>query len=262
MMQLRTKEEFDAFRFPTQRDCNAFAMMRKLARYSDALILGNDSVWWVQSDPAHNAWVWTAPDAADAALAALVQAVDKMRASNQLPGVTARPNVVRLLEAAFMGETTRKMRLTAYVCPNPVPCPAKGQMVAAETCRRIDAARLIAQLAVQSGTPMSDADALEYADTVCNRADAYGYVADGALVSMAQVSARCASIACINLVVTDEAACGHGYARDLVSQIARAEVQNGFLPQLYAETDYPSSNRMYQAIGFLPMGDLIELAFC
>ena len=63
------------------------------------------------------------------------------------------------------------------------------------------------------------------------------------------------------LSITDRAKRGHGYAGMLVASLCRELLAHGATPMLYADADYPASNRAYQKIGFEKAGEVTQYRF-
>ena len=105
-------------------------------------------------------------------------------------------------------------------------------------------------------TPEEEAEA--FAKSKIGSPDFYLWEDEEQAVAMAQIAHRSARYARINAVGTLTPFRGRGYAGMLVSHLCRAALAEGLIPMLYADADYPSSNRAYQKIGFQSAGEIIE----
>ena len=83
----------------------------------------------------------------------------------------------------------------------------------------------------------------------------------GEICAMAMIAHQTEKTARINTVVTDRAKRGHGYAGMLVASLCRELLAHGATPMLYADADYPASNRAYQKIGFEKAGEVTQYRF-
>ena len=54
---------------------------------------------------------------------------------------------------------------------------------------------------------------------------------------------------------------GQGYAAGLVRALSRQLLARGVTPMLYADCRNPSSNRLYQKLGYQAVGEITELCF-
>jgi predicted GNAT family acetyltransferase len=80
--------------------------------------------------------------------------------------------------------------------------------------------------------------------------------ADGQVMSMAASHPMPSGYAKIGMVYTPPHLRGLGYSKACVSQLCAKLFQEGFSAiSLYADSDYPSSNAVYQAVGFVPTND-------
>lgn len=84
---------------------------------------------------------------------------------------------------------------------------------------------------------------------------------DGRSVSMAGRQAVLFGVARIGPVYTPPADRGHGYAGAVTSQVSRVILDEGALACLHTDLANPTSNKIYQAIGYEPVTDFIEYDF-
>lgn len=54
---------------------------------------------------------------------------------------------------------------------------------------------------------------------------------------------------------------GNGYASSLVARVSRDILEVGKIPILFTEVANPTSNKIYQAIGYRPVADSCEARF-
>lgn len=81
---------------------------------------------------------------------------------------------------------------------------------------------------------------------------------DGEILAGAKLSQLGARYGRIALVYTKPEARGNGYAGMAVAAIAQEIIAAGRMPMLYTDGDYPSSNRAYAKVGFIPVGELLK----
>lgn len=72
----------------------------------------------------------------------------------------------------------------------------------------------------------------------------------GELVSVAALTEAVAGVERVNHVYTPDGSRRNGYAGALVAELATQVLRRGHMPMLYADLANPTSNRVYQAIGF------------
>jgi predicted GNAT family acetyltransferase len=72
----------------------------------------------------------------------------------------------------------------------------------------------------------------------------------GRPVCMLTRSAPAGGVARVNLVYTPKALRGRGYASALTAFVAQRILDDGLVPSLYTDLANPTSNKIYQAIGF------------
>lgn len=79
--------------------------------------------------------------------------------------------------------------------------------------------------------------------------------AGGEPVSMAAMTAPAAGVVRLNLVYTPPRRRGNGYAGALVAAVSAAALTAGLRPTLFTDLANPTSNKIYQAIGYRPVQD-------
>lgn len=84
---------------------------------------------------------------------------------------------------------------------------------------------------------------------------------DGRPVSMAYASPASGGVTRISGVWTPPALRGHGYASGVVAALSRARQDAGEACMLYTDLANPTSNAIYQAMGYRRVGDSISIAF-
>ena len=85
--------------------------------------------------------------------------------------------------------------------------------------------------------------------------------ADGRVVSMSALTSREHGYSRIQLVYTPPELRGHGYASACVAALVQEELNAGGTCLLYADAANRTTNAIYQAIGFRPVGDAVKIAF-
>jgi hypothetical protein len=83
----------------------------------------------------------------------------------------------------------------------------------------------------------------------------------GQPVSMAYASVASAGVTRVSGVWTPQGQRGHGYASGVVAALSAERMDDGERCMLYTDLANPTSNRIYQALGYRRIGDSITLAF-
>jgi len=84
----------------------------------------------------------------------------------------------------------------------------------------------------------------------------------GMPVTMAKISRELQTVCVVSLVYTPPYFRGKGYATSCVAAVSRLGLEKGFEKcVLYTDLDNPTSNRIYQKIGYRPICDSIEIKF-
>ena len=179
--------------------------------------------------------------------------------------VNAAPAQRQVLEQAARraGLCCREqMPMTAYACAEVKPFRAEGNMRPAAAGDAATVARLVRTIA-------EDGDGVQLPPEVCRQA-AEEMIASGRLsvweidecvTSMALIAQECRGVARLNSVVTLPEQRGRGHAAGLVGTLSRQLLARGVTPMLYADCRNPSSNRLYQKLGYEAVGEITEFCF-
>ncbi|BAJ30530.1 MULTISPECIES: GNAT family N-acetyltransferase [Kitasatospora] len=144
----------------------------------------------------------------------------------------------------------------------PPPAPPAGRSRLASAADRELLGRWLAAFCVEAGVrgpddPLLEADQRIAAGTLLLWEDA-----DGRVVSMAGASPAVAGMSRIGPVYTPRERRGRGYASALTAA-ASAHARAGGAAEvlLYTDLANPTSNAIYQRIGYVPVGDSAHVAF-
>jgi len=92
--------------------------------------------------------------------------------------------------------------------------------------------------------------------------DMYVLEDGGCVVATAKISRKTASAACVSFVYTPPYFRGRGYASSVVAHLSQKCLDDGFKScVLYTDLANPTSNSIYQKIGYNPIADSLEIKF-
>jgi GNAT superfamily N-acetyltransferase len=220
---------------------------------------------FVAFDGGRNLIISRGPDEAIDATAASLSAL-----SIDLPGVVGPVHAAERFALAWaqarrcepiLAVEQRIYQLTEVVPPPPVPGAMRPVAVANE--------ELVTAWAVAFGAealPLSDRHAADAArDVVIRRTRAgelFAWVVDDQLVAMAGLARPTTRTITVNFVYTPPAHRRRGYATALVAAISAEGLRRGKEAcALYTDLANPTSNSIYQKIGYRPVCDSRQYAF-
>ncbi|MFG6497114.1 GNAT family N-acetyltransferase [Fictibacillus sp. UD] len=120
----------------------------------------------------------------------------------------------------------------------------------------------ILEMTEETNQLMTFAEAEEYARARLENEFLFIWEEDGRPVSMAAKTRPIIKGVSVNLVYTPRDLRGRGYASALVASLSDFLLQEGFeFCTLYTDLANPTSNKIYQNIGYQPVCDYIELKF-
>lgn len=106
-----------------------------------------------------------------------------------------------------------------------------------------------------------DGDYIKQARSLIDPGHLYVYLIDGKPVSMAASTRSQGGIAAVNYVFTPEEMRKNGYAYSCVGELSKLLLQTHDCCILYADKNYPASNRVYQKLGYYETGESVEVTF-
>jgi len=199
----------------------------------------------------------------------LAALIDDVLASDAVPGVLGPTSIARALADAWSARTGRAavrvvqeriFRLDRVIAPR----PAAGHWREAEAS---DRALLVAWLRAfhAEATPDLPAnDAAEVADSFLRRAGRVAQLWEdaGEVVAFAGTGGATPRGTRIGPVYTPPDRRGRGYASNLVAEASQRELASGrSFCFLFTNLANPTSNRIYQALGYVPVSDVDAYRF-
>jgi hypothetical protein len=190
------------------------------------------------------------------------------RRDTALPGVVGRPDVATAFAARWViarggrywiEMEERIFELSEVIPPRPVP----GAMRAATSAER---PLLIAWITAFAEEAMGEDDASRVAsqvdDWLTGRGRNLWLWDDDGPKSLTGVGGRTPNGIRIGPVYTPPAERGRGYASALVAAVSQAQLDAGRrFCFLYTDLANPTSNKIYQAIGYRPVTDAVRIDF-
>ena len=150
------------------------------------------------------------------------------------------------------------MRQNAYICNKPIKLPLSGHMVLASEDYYDDINRLIRQMIFDSvKREIDDREANDFVKYAISSGNVFLWD-DGGIKSMANVAYKIENCARVNTIVNDRNARGMVYAGMLVSTPTEKLSLEGKTKVIYADRDYPPSNKTYKKIGFKKCGEVCD----
>jgi RimJ/RimL family protein N-acetyltransferase len=199
--------------------------------------------------------------------AAAALAADLVAAGRQVPGVNAEPQAAEAFAAAWRPRTgdsaavhlrTRLFHLGILTPPD--PAPAGTARVAAPRDRDL-LIEWFAAFTAEIGDP-ADQDHAAAVDDKLSYGGIMIWEAAGAPASIAAITRVVAGIARVSSVYTPPALRGRGYAGAATAAATQAALDAGAAGVvLYTDLANPTSNALYQRLGYRPVEDRLVLSF-
>ncbi|HET9624591.1 MAG TPA: GNAT family N-acetyltransferase [Kofleriaceae bacterium] len=199
----------------------------------------------------------------------LAALIDDVLASDAVPGVLGPTGAARALADAWSARTGRAavrlaqeriFRLDRVIAPR----PAAGRYRAAEERDRATLAAWLAAFFAEATPAMPAPDAAALADQYLRQVGRTAHVweAAGEVVALAGTGGPTPRGIRVGPVYTPPAHRGRGYASNLVAEVsARALAAGRSFCFLFTDLANPTSNHIYQMIGYAPVVDVDQYRF-
>lgn len=264
-------ESVDLSRSPFREQVVQFNLLHRILKGREVFALQ-----WVQGmsvraiaafNPGFPMWLWVDPGLGVCTQPGLLAELADQLRCQRIVGVAAAPDVAgkfSTIYARLLGiDSALVMHMESYHCPKVAP-PAliEGQMVMALP----EHLELVADYCVgfakwAFGSTVSRESQVSSAERLISSGNLYLWEVRGQVVSMANIADRSALHARLNSVYTPPEHRGRGFASALVAQLSLQLLAEGLTPMLYADLKNPTSNRIYQNIGYQECGQIAEYRF-
>jgi hypothetical protein len=225
-----------------------FNLLYRLREYDDPLIVTDrENIFATQTSPGMPAWIWTNANADPEDIRALCSAYG-------ITKVTAKESTL-----CALSDWQITHRLMASECKRLIaPAHVGGRSDRPDASELSAIAVGIAGFHLDAMKETIDAEeAIEVAERYMQNEDFVIWrTKKDEIAAFALISHRTDTHARISRVYAYPNFRGNGYAGVAVAVLCKRIFAEGLTPMLYTDALYPSSNRAYQKIGFVPAGRL------
>ncbi|WP_040950891.1 GNAT family N-acetyltransferase [Gorillibacterium massiliense] len=246
-----------------------YNLVHRICESHDAVCLKtpDDSMIYAQS-VGRKGWLWIADDLAEDRKDELLSELTGDLQGASVPGISGAPETVERF-AQIYTEANRlhwytQMEMEAYVCADVKKrLPIKGGMLQAADAGHVDtvAGFLAGFSQDRYGMAVDRASQLPVAEDMVGTGGLYLWMVDGIPVSMANIAHRSPRHGRINAVHTPPEFRKKGYASAVVAGLCSRLAVEDLIPMLYADVKNPDANKVYQTIGFMKKGKVVDIAF-
>ncbi|AZN39832.1 GNAT family N-acetyltransferase [Paenibacillus albus] len=236
------------------------------SKLSKCIKTADDTMIYAQSE-GNNAWLWISKQLAEDERNHVLHELLEVLEGPTLPGVTGDPVTVehfaRLYSEANALEYFTHMTMEAYSCPGvKKPSHVKGSMHPAAKHHVETVAKFLAGFSEDAhGAKVDPASQISAAEGAIGTGNLYLWIVDSQPVSMAKIAHRSTRHARINAVYTPPVSRKNGYASAIVAELCSVLEGELLEPMLYADLQNPDSNKVYQNIGFVARGNVVDIKF-
>lgn len=236
---------------PFAKEAALFNLLYRLREYDNPLLLTDrETIFAAQTSPDMPAWIWT-KDGIDP------QCVENLADAYHIEKMTVKPVIADTMADRF--RVTH--RLLSNICKTIIEPQTDGRMSRFEPFEVHTIAKGLVgfdQDAMHSTSTVESK--MEAACALTSNPDAFVWRTPcGEIASFASIMHRTAIHGRINTVYTYPHLRGKGYAGAVVAVCCKLLLAEGRIPLLYTDALYPSSNRAYQKVGFMPVGELFTV---
>lgn len=253
---------------PFLRDEVRFSLLHTIAGGELAVGLqAEDGGAIALANPGRNMWLWVEEAKGDAYAAAVIAELAERLTSSGLPGMVSTPEHAKLFLKEYCARSGAKagkcVRLMAYACPSvktPIGIPGGWKKAQEEHVETV--ADFLTGFNMDCFQAQTDREqSLEGAKSMVMSGTLFVWESYGKTVCMASASRRFARHGKLGPVYTPLEERNKGYAAALVAAVSQMVLDEGLIPMLYADADYPASNKAYQNVGYVAAGLVDEIGF-
>lgn len=214
-----------------------------------------------------NAWLWISKELADDKKNDFLQELVEILEGTTLPGVTGDPMMVELFAQVYSEANNLQyfpsMTMESYSCSEVTkPMKVKGTMQRATTQNVETVAEFLAGFSDGAyGVAVDPVSQIPAAEGIIGTGNLFLWFVDSQPVSMANIAHRSPRHARINAVYTPPVFRKRGYASAIVAELCSVLESEQLEPMLYADLKNPDSNKVYQNIGFVERGKVVDIKF-
>ena len=245
-----------------------YNLLFRISEGSDTLFLKtlDDKMIFAQT-PGQNGWLWISKEVTTESRDVIFEQLANCLKDVPLPGISGAQGIAEKFAEIFSKKKAvhwqAGMTIESYYCPKVIkPNNVQGELRKAAKGDVETVAHYLAGFFRDAFNSRVEPETqLTKAETMIEAAGLYLWLADGKPVSMANISHRSAKYGRINAVFTPIELRKRGYASVLVAELCAILEKEKLVPMLYADISNPASNKVYQNIGFLKSGKIIEIEF-
>ena len=266
MFQTFDKKEIESTSF-IQNEVQYNIIHRILEDDNAVRFLSKDKSLLYAQTPGNNPWLWVDTTLQEEVRKELVNNLLDFLDYVKVPGITAEPNLANDFAEGYSKRRkisySLTMEMEAYERTEVVPPKMiQGEMkLPSEKDVEYIAQFLSGFYLDGHGMKVEPNTLLGKAKNLIETRNLYIWVVDEVPVSMTNVSHRSPRHARINSVYTPPEQRKKGFASALVHEVCGVVEKEKLTPMLYADVLNPSSNKIYQDLGFKECGKIRELSF-
>ncbi|OBR66630.1 hypothetical protein A7K91_07180 [Paenibacillus oryzae] len=236
------------------------------SKSSNCLKTTDGTMVFAQSE-GQNGWLWISKELAyDKKNNLLLELLEILKGST-LPGVTGDPIIVESFAQVYSEANNLQyfphMTMEAYSCSEVrKPIHVNGELHRATRQNVETVAKFLAGFSDGAyGVMVDPASQIPAAEGLIGTGNLFLWYVDDQPVSMANIAHRSPRHARINAVYTPPVFRKKGYASAIVAELCLFLESEKLEPMLYADLKNPDSNKVYQNIGFVERGKIVDIKF-
>lgn len=208
-------------------------------------------------------WIWTAGEADEEVLSEVWELIKK-----ELPPEVGYSYNTKYKTAEYLIRRSREeggqelnisVNMLSYDCPSPVKPEraAEGQMVPFDKEDPAEIGAYLFRFKQDTGVDLeSEEECLKKAEQLAGSGRVFLWKKPDGSIAATCLYRENAGFGCLGFVYTKPEERRKGYGENLVYGVTKRILENGLLPLLYADADYPASNGCYRKVGYREKGSL------
>lgn len=240
-----------------------FALLYQITNGECEMETDNDSYFMAQTKVGYPVWLWTKNNISKNKIIEVQEKMENFIIDNDKVKFTCKKEFYDILKREnFKLLTDDYFEMGSYFCKSTIkPMKAKGEFCLA-TKKDID---ILVNYHIWdnkeiNNIDISKNDAIKHIAELIEKKIFYVWRDENNKIVSTAVLKTNLQFARINHVYTPVEERCKGYAKNLIYVLTNKALDEGFVPVLYTDYNYPASNKAYRAVGYEDVGVLINFS--
>lgn len=240
-----------------------FSLLYKIIESKNVKIVSDESNYIIaQSDENMPVWVWNKEDISDIKIKEIIEKLEEFIARSGEIKVTASEEIYNAIQGRNNYFVDNYFEMGSYYCKNTIePRKSEGRLDFAN----LEDLETISKYRIDELKELENIDGnydeiYKKSKKLIESGDFYVWRNNDNKVVCTAVINNSGQFSRINKVYTPVEDRCKGYAKNIIFELTNKALNEGYIPVLYTDYNYPASNKAYTAVGYEDLGKLINFS--